>query len=156
MLKRRKKQLLNMAGVARKRIEEIFEDKADPKVKYSVAFSKNDKGVVAQLVVQRDPFSLAGDWPERYGIRHAGGKGVDVQRYTQGALSAAGDQAIPVEPRTVSGFTDMSLVFKFRKAIIDTRELITGKDGPTEQSDGLLKDSQQLVDALVKAGISGS
>jgi hypothetical protein len=65
---------------------------------------------------------------------------------------------VPSEPKSVAGFTDLTLIYKLRQALDDTRMLIDGQESPIpqEQTDGLLKDGKQLEESLKKVGRAGS
>ena len=65
--------------------------------------------------------------------------------------------ALPVDPESSSRFTDLTLLFKLRKAMNDTRNLIEGVESPNPalQSDGLLRDGKRLIDGLKKVSRAG-
>jgi hypothetical protein len=72
----------------------------------------------------------------------------------KGQLTGAKPLAIPIEPKTVAGFTGQKIILDLRSALAETSALIEGNQSPipSEQTDGLLKEGQRLAEELKKIG----
>lgn len=158
-LNKQKDTLRNLLGQAKPLVEKYVKEKKKPTVQFAITFSKADKKDVAQLMPIAEPFEVEGDWPEKFKVTSGSGKKkeeMEVDMFT----GKVGEPkvALPVDPKTTAQFTDLTLLFKLRKAITDTRELIDGVESPNPslQSDGLLRDGKNLIEGLKKVARAGA
>jgi hypothetical protein len=160
----KKESLRNLLGAAQPVLEKAWKEEKDPVVNFSVLFrAEGQKGVVAELVPNKEPFKVAGDWPAKYSVLKAersqqGVKQVDksASRWAKGDLTPSNDTiVIPVDPPSVAAFTSQELAGKLVKALRDTRELVEGnQDDPTHPNPGLMKVGEDLVTELHKVAIA--
>ena len=158
-LNKQKDTLRNLLGQAKPLVEKYVKEKKKPTVQFAITFSKADKKDVAQLMPIAEPFDVEGDWPEKFKVTSGSGKKkeeMEVEMFN-GKVGAP-KVALPVDPKSTAQFTDLTLLFKLRKAITDTRELIDGVESPNPslQSDGLLRDGKNLIESLKKVARAGN
>ena len=155
-----KDSVKNLLGAAQPVIEKGWKEEKEPVVHFSVLFrSEGQKGVVAELVPNKEPFKLAGDWPGKLTIlkteRSAqGAKQVDkpADRWAKGDLAGT---VVPVDPPSVAALTSQELVGKLIKTLRDTRQLMEGnQDDPTHPSAGLMKEGEDLATQLHQVAIA--
>lgn len=154
-LNKTKDKLRNLLGAAQKPVEEYVAEKKDPQVRFSVVFSASNAGMMAELAPNKAPFKLGDKWPETYGVQRLvndAAKDVEVERWKKGDLTGQKVIAIPVDPKTTRGLTQQQIVFQLRSTLDDVRSLVDGKQSPypQEQTEGLLKEGERLVEALKK------
>lgn len=161
-LNKRKDRLRNILGMAKKPFEEYVTEKKEPKMRFSVVFSPGKKGMMAELAPHTKDFLFKedGDWPEKYKVmRLQRGKGAEteVERWKKGDLTGQTPLAIPVDQRTVAAFTSKQMILDMSKALKDTKDLVDGVQSqiPAEQTDGLIKDGEQLIAELKKVVAKG-
>lgn len=160
-LNQNKDQLKNLLGAAKAPVEKFWKEQADPVASFSVTFRGDNKGMLAELVPNKDPFALAKDWPESYTIlkpeRSAQGtKSVEkkASRWKKGDLTGNDPVVIPVSADSVAAFTSEKLVFQLTKALLDAIQVTQGnKEDPSHETAGLLKDGDDLVVELHKLAI---
>lgn len=160
-LNKTKDTLKNLLSAAQPQVEKAWKEEKDPVVNFSVLFrAEGQKGIVAELVPNKEPFAIGKDWPASYTVMklertQQGPKTVEKKatRWTKGDLTGSDPLAIPVDPATVAAFTTQELVFKLSKALRDTRVLVDGdKDNP-QGSAGLLKEGDDLANELHKIAL---
>jgi hypothetical protein len=154
-LNKTKDKLRNLLGVAQKAVEDYVSEKKEPLVRFSVVFTSSNAGMMAELAPIKAPFKLSDKWPETYGVQRLvndAAKDVDVERWKKGDLVGPKTIAIPVDPKTTRALTSQQVVFQLRSTIDDVRSLVDGKQSPypQEQTEGLLKDAEQLTESLKK------
>jgi hypothetical protein len=160
-LNKRKDSLRNLLGAAKKQFEKYVAQKKKPVVNFSVVFTKQGGKMVAELVPNKKPFAMKDKWPEKYKVLRLVGKkpkDVEVKMWKSGdKLTGDPPPAVPMEERTVSTFTSQKLVFGLKKALIDTKALVDGNQSqiPSEQTDGLIKDGERIVEQLKKVARAG-
>ncbi len=160
-LNKNKDALRNLLGAAKPQVEKFIAEKKKPTVKFAVLFGKQGDNPIAELVPIKDPFEAKSDWPGKFTILQPADKGKtkesEVNRYTdKGKLD--GEHAMPIQPQSVAGFTDLTLIYKLRNALTDLRLMIDGNESPENPSaatDGLLKDGKELIEGLEKVARAG-
>ncbi|HHH31543.1 MAG TPA: hypothetical protein ENK57_24785 [Polyangiaceae bacterium] len=157
-LNKQKDTLRNLLGQAKPLVEKYVKEKKKPTVQFAVMFSKADKKDIARLMSVAEPFPVDGDWPEEFKLVTGSGKKkeeIEVKMF-DGKIGTP-KVALPVDPKTSAQFTDLTLLFKLRKALTDTRQLIDGVESPNPslQSDGLLRDGKKLIEGLKKVSRAG-
>jgi hypothetical protein len=159
-LNKRKDKLRNLLGMAKKPFEEYVAEKKKPMVRFSVLFTPQRKGMMAELAPLKQPFEEEADWPDKTKVmRLQRGKAAEAEaeRWKKGELSGQTPLYIPVDQKTVAGFTSKRLIFDLKKALADTKDLVDGRQSqiPSEQTDGLFKDGEQLMAELKKVAQAG-
>jgi hypothetical protein len=160
-LNKQKDVLKNLMSKAQKPVETFWAEKKKPVVKFGVLFTKVEKEFAMELVPMKEPFEVKSAWPGKLTILQQGEKGKtkesEMDRFTGKGNLGEDKLVVPIEPKSVAGFTDLTLIYKLRQALDDTRMLIDGQESPIpqEQTDGLLKDGKQLEESLKKVGRAG-
>ncbi len=161
-LNKQKDTLRNLLSAAKPQVLRFFADKEKPKVKFAVMFGTQKKKLVAELVPIKEPFEVKGDWPAKFTVLQRAKKGtkdVKVSMYDGKGKPTGGEakNALVVEPKSISGFTDLTLIFKLRVALTDTAALIDGRESPdpNQQTDGLLKNGKRIIEGLKKVSQAG-
>lgn len=160
-LNKQKDSLRNLLGAAKPQVEKYIAEKSKPTIKFAILFGKQGDNQIAELVPLKEPFQVKGDWPGKFTILQPADKGKtkesEVNRYTdKGKLD--GEHALPIQPKSVAGFTDLTLIYKLRNALTDLRLMIEGNESPENPSlatDGLLKDGKELVEGLERVARAG-
>jgi hypothetical protein len=159
-LNKQKDVLRNLLGQAKPLVEKYIKEKEKPTVGFAITFSKVEKKDVARLVTIDKPFEVKGDWPAKFTVVSGSGKKkeeAEVSMWDGKGKVTAPKVAIPIDPKTSARFTDLTLLFKLRKAMSDTNVIIDGQDSPvpSQQTDGLLKEGKNLVEGLQKVSRAG-
>lgn len=154
-----KESLKNLLGAAQPIIEKAWKEEKEPVIGFSVLFRpEGQKGMVAELVQNKEPFKLGGDWPAKYTVlKVERSKPVDksAARWVKGDLTGNDPIVIPVDPPTVAAFTSQEIVGKLIKALRDTRQTMEGnQEDPTHPSPGLLKEGEDLATQLHQVAIA--
>jgi hypothetical protein len=154
-LNKTKDKLRNLLGVAQKPVEEYNAEKKAPVFKFAVVFAPQNAGMVAELAPLKKPFKVGEKWPEAFQVvRLVNDKATDVDavRWLKGDLTGNKPVAIPIEPKTVAGFTGQKIILDLRGALAETAALVEGNQSPipSEQTDGLLKEGQRIAEELKK------
>ena len=160
-LNKKKDALRNLLGRAKKPVVDFIAEKKKPKMKYAITFGKSQKQLVAEFVSIKDPFEVKGDWPAKITIVKGKGKKAkeeELKRFDGKGKVGQDKLALPIEHKSASQFTDLTLIYALRKALGDTRSMIDGVESniPAQQKDGLLKDGKQLVEELNKIALKGT
>jgi hypothetical protein len=153
-----KDQLKNILGTVQAAAEKAWKEEKEPIVNYSVFFRpEGSKGIVAELVPNKEPFPIAKDFPKEYTItKLEGGKPVEkkAKRWEKGDLTASDPIVIPVTPQTTSFIADKA-VPALRIKILEQIEAIAGKNKDTPQETaGLLKEGEELANELHKLSLA--
>lgn len=157
-----KQTLTNLLGAAKTPVEKAWKEASDPVANFSVTFRGDNKGMLAELVANKEPFPFSKDWPESFTIlrqerTQQGAKTVEkkANRWKKGDLTGSDPIVIPVDAASVAGFTSEQLVYKLAGALRDVREVLEGKkDDPTNPTNGLIKDGEDLAMELHKLAIA--
>jgi hypothetical protein len=156
-----RESLRNLIGLAKEPVIKAWEDEKNPKAAFSVLFrTEGSKGVVAELVPNKDAFVWKSDFPSSYVVlKPEGGRSAEKKaaRYQKGELPGTGSEpvAIPVEPKSSAALTSEVLIARLNKAVYDLRiELNGNKDNPTNETPGLVKMGEDLANELHKASLN--
>lgn len=157
-LNKSKDSLKNILGAVQERITKAWKDEKDPVVNFSVLFRNDGPKTIAELVPNKEPFSLKAEFPGTYSVtRLENNKPAEKKatRWTKGDLVGSDPIAVPVDPKTTSAFTNDALVGQLSKAFRDMRELLEGnKNDPTDEKPGLVKQGDNLAQELHKASLN--
>jgi hypothetical protein len=163
-LNEKKDSLKNLIDAAKAPVEKAWKEEKEPVMSFSVLFRSDQKGVIAELVPNKEPFAQGTEWPANYTVlkperTQQGIKSVEKKagRYTKGDLPGGGDPvAIPLDPTTTAIFTSQEIVFKLRKAFVDMREELKGNhDNPTNEIPGLIEIGDGLLTTVQKVTQGG-
>jgi len=160
-LNTQKDTLRNLLGKAKGTVTKYWKEKKKPEVKFGILFGKQNKQMVAEFVPLKEPFEAKGDWPAKITVVQPAGKGktkeTEVGRFNGKGKIGSDKLVLPVAPKSVAGFTDITVIYKLRKALDDTRALIDGKESPIpdQQTDGLLKGGKHLIEGMKKISQQG-
>lgn len=155
-------QLKNVLTSLQPQVEKSWKEEKEPVVNYSVVFRpEGGKGMMAELVPNKDPFKLGADFPKEYPIlkpemvqgqlRSSEKK---AKRWEKGDLTGSDPVAIPVSPQTTS-FLAEKVVPQLRLKIVEQIEIIYGKNkGTPQETAGLLKDGEDLANELRKLALA--
>jgi hypothetical protein len=160
-LNKAKDGLQNALVAAKPAFEKELVLQKKPEVNFSVVFSRVDKNIVAELAQHKKPFEEKEAWPETYTVVRLVGKktaDAEVVRYVDGA-KLFGDKpvAMPIEERTIAGFTPSSEMSSLRRSLRVIKSLTDGIASPRadESTNGLIKDGEALVKSLKKVASAG-
>lgn len=153
-----KDQLKNIFGSAQAGVEKAWKEEKEPVVNYSVIFRpEGSKGIVAELVPNKDPFKIGADFPKEYTItKLESNKPVEkkAKRWEKGDLTGSDPIAIPMSPQSMAGFTDKA-VLQLRVKMAEYLEAMNGKNKDTPQeTKGILKEGDDLVIELHKLALA--
>jgi hypothetical protein len=154
-----KDSLKNILSAAQAPITKSWKEEKEPMVNFSVLFrGEGQNKVVAELVPIKEPFSWKGEFPAGYTItKLENNKPAEKKatRWTKGDLVASDPIGVPVDPKSMAGFTNEVLVQRLNKALYDIRQDLEGnKEDPTRETAGLLKDGEDLANELHKASLN--
>ena len=157
-LNKQKDTLRNLLTQAKPLVEQYVKEKGKPVVKFAITFSKAEKNDVGRLVSIDKPFEVAGEWPQKFTVVSGSGKDKEEAEVELFTGKLAPKVAVPIDPKSSAQFTDISLLFKLRAALNETRVLIDGQESPNpaQQTDGLLKEGKNLHEMLKKTSRAGS
>jgi hypothetical protein len=154
-----KDSLKNVLTAAQGPITKAWKEEKEPMANFSVLFrSEGQNKVVADLVPNKEPFSWKGDYPPSYTItKLENNKPAEKKatRWLKGELLGNDPIAVPVDPRSMAGFTNEVLVQRLNKALYDIRRDLEGnKEDPTQDIPGLIKIGEDLANELHKASLN--
>jgi hypothetical protein len=177
---KQKDRLRTTLSLADEPVKKIWAAAKEPVVNFSVVFRKQgQKGYVAELVPNSEPFPVGKDWPNQYKVKATEkGKEAEVQAsrllpddaQTAAPKPAAGAAAptlvtlkqldsalgnstvvLPVEPSSTARLSSDQVVFQVRSAFRDLQRLLAGsQDDPSNPSLGLVEDGKALAEELKK------
>jgi hypothetical protein len=159
-LNKQKDGLQRLLTQVEKPVTEYIANKEKPKVRYSIVIGKRKDDFYADFALQKEPFDLKGDWPAEYAVLQKGEKGkakeVKVKRW-DGKEKIGGETtvALPLESAGLpEALSDKIQVITLISKIQEAKELIDGNQSPIpqQQTDGLIKDGERLVESLRKVG----
>lgn len=161
-LNKKKESLKNILEAAKPKVEKGWKEEKDPVFGFSVMIKSDQKGILAELVPNKEPFAVGTAWPESFTVlkperSQQGVKMVDkkANRYTKGELSSGTDIAIPVDPDSTVALSDRAVMQGLSKAFREMREELEGIEHPTEPVPGLIKDGDALVTEIQKITTGG-
>jgi hypothetical protein len=154
-----KDSLKNMLGLSKGPITKAWTEEKEPMANFSVLFRADGQSkVVAELVPIKEPFNWKADHPGNYTItKLEGGKPTEKKatRWVKGDLTGSDPIGVPVDPKSMAGFTTEVLIQRLSKAIYDIRLILEGSgDDPTKPVPGLLKEGDDLATELHKASLN--
>ena len=122
-------------------------------------FRGDSKGVVAELVPNKEPFAFGKDWKDSYTVlKKERDKSVEknATRYKKGDLPGTDPLVVPVAPESVAAFTSEQLVYKLGGAMRDAVRSIQGTsdEATGQETPGLLKSGEDLAIDLKKVAIA--
>jgi hypothetical protein len=157
-LNRDKDSLRNILVIAQAPLEKHWKETIAPVAHFSVLVrAEGSKGMVAELVPNKDPFPMGAEWPPSYAIltpetTTTGKKVVEKRatRWVKGSPKGADPIAIPVAPTSVAVFTSEELALKLAKALRDVRLAIEGESEGDASSPGVLQQGEAITSELRK------
>ncbi|UQA54870.1 formin [Polyangium aurulentum] len=161
-LNKKKESLKNILEAAKPKVEKGWKEEKEPVFGYSVMIKSDQKGILAELVPNKEPFTVGAAWPESFTVlkperSQQGVKMVDkkANRYVKGELSAGSDIAIPVDPDSTVALSDRAVIQGLSKAFREMRESLQGIEHPTDPVPGLIKEGDALVTEIQKITAGG-
>lgn len=157
-----KDKVKNFLSLAKVPLDKYWKEEKEPVFNFSVVFSQDgQKGTLAELVPNKEPFPVGKDWPASYTIMKVersaqGAKQAEkkANRWVKDALTGSDPIAIPVAPASVAAFSSEELISKLFAELRDLRRIIEGNKEDPQDSGGLLKEGENLADELRKAGLA--
>lgn len=154
-----KDSLKNILGLAQGQITKAWKEEKEPVANFSVLFrGEGQNKVVAELVPNKEPFAWKGEFPAGYTItKLENNKPAEKKatRWVKGELVASEPVVVPIDPKSMAGFTSEVWVQRLNKALYDIRQDLEGnKEDPTRETAGLLKDGEDLAQELHKASLN--
>jgi hypothetical protein len=155
-------RLRNALASLRPRVEKAWKEESEPQVAFSVIFRpERDKGMMAELVPNRDPFGLGAAFPAEYTVlapeaQQGRPRSVEkkVKRWVRGDLTGADPIAVPVTPQTTAFAAD-KVVQQLRFEIAEIVGALRGKNKDTlVATSGLLRDGSDLAAELHKLSLA--
>ena len=158
-LNKTKDTLAGLLGQAKAPVQKYWKEQSDPVVNFSVMFRGDSKGVVAELVPNKEPFAFGKDWKDSYTVlKKERDKSVEknATRYKKGDLPGTDPLVVPVAPESVAAFTSEQLVYKLGGAMRDAVRSIQGTsdEATGQETPGLLKSGEDLAIDLKKVAIA--
>jgi hypothetical protein len=157
-LNKDKDSLKNILGAAQAPMVKAWKEEKEPVANYAVLFSGGDKKVSAELVPIKEPFVWKSDFPANLTVtKFENGKPAEKKatRWIKGDLTGGDPVAIPVDPKSMAGFTSDVLIQRLNKMIYDMRQNLVGNpEDPTNPKPGLLKQSEDIAAELHKASLN--
>lgn len=157
-LNKSRESLKNLAGLAKDPMTKAWKEEGAPMANFSVIFRTEGNKVVGDLVPNPTPFAWKSDFPEKYKVNKPEGARAaekEAKRYVKGDLPGNDLTAIPIDPKTTAAFSSEVMIGRFSKALYDIRQELQGnKENPTNETPGLLKVGDDLVNELHKASLN--
>jgi hypothetical protein len=158
-LNARKDVLKNLFAGQKQAISDALAQAEKPKVNFGVLVQKTQDhgpvGVLAPIPAGQSWGFKDATWPAKFKI-NTGRELVDVDRYTAGDVVSNPPKVsvIPLEPDSVATAFPNDVVIKLQSELRKTMEQLGGKSGatPDEEDAGVLKEGDQLLNALKKIG----
>jgi hypothetical protein len=154
-----KDSLKNILGAAQGPVTKAWKEEKEPMANFSVLFRGDGPGkVAAELVPNKEPFAWKGEFPANYAItKLENNKPAEKKatRWTKGDLVGSDPIVVPIDPRSMAGFTSEVMVQRLNKALYDMRQDLQGnKEDPTRETPGLLKQGEDIANELHKASLN--
>lgn len=157
-----KDKVKNFLSLAKVPLEKYWKEEKEPVFNFSVVFAQDgQKGTLAELVPNKEPFPVGKDWPASYTILQVqrtqqGAKQAEkkANRWVKDALTGSDPIAIPVAPASVAAFSSEELISKLFAELRELRKIIEGNKEDPQDTGGLLKEGETLADELRKASLA--
>ncbi len=154
-----KDTLRNLLSLSAAPIAKAWKEDKEPMANFSVLFRADGQNkVVAELVPIKEPFGWKADFPGNYTItKLENNKPAEKKatRWVKGDLTGGDPIGVPVDPKSMAGFTSEVLIQRLNKAIYDIRLILEGnQEDQTKPIAGLLKDGDELANELHKASLN--
>ena len=157
-----KDKVKNFLSLTKVPLDKYWKEEKDPVFNFSVVFAQDgQKGTLAELVPNKEPFPVGKDWPASYTIlqmqrTQQGAKQAEkkANRWVKDALTGSDPVAIPVAPASVAAFSSEELISKLFAELRDLRRIIEGNKEDPQDAGGLLKEGDTLADELRKASLA--
>lgn len=157
-----KDKVKNFLSLTKVPLDKYWKEEKEPVFNFSVVFAQDgQKGTLAELVPNKEPFPVGKDWPASYtilqtqrsqqGVKQAEKK---ANRWVKDALTGSDPVAIPVAPASVAAFSSEELISKLFAELRDLRRIIEGNKEDPQDAGGLLKEGENLADELRKASLA--
>ncbi|MEO5730190.1 MAG: formin [Byssovorax sp.] len=158
-LNKDKDSLKNILGAAQAPMVKAWKEEKDPMANYAILFSgAGDKKTVGELVPIKEPFIWKGEFPANITVtKFENGKPAEKKatRWIKGELTGGDPTVIPVDPKSMAGFTSEVLIQRLNKMIYDMRQSLVGNpEDPTNPKPGLLKQSEDIAAELHKSSLN--
>jgi hypothetical protein len=158
-LNKDKDSLKNILGAVQAPMTKAWKEEKDPMANYAVLFSgAGDKKTIAELVPIKEPFTWKGEFPAGMTVtKFENGKPAEKKatRWIKGELTGSDPVVIPVDPKSMAGFTSEVMIQRLNKMIFDMRQSLAGNaEDPTNPTPGLLKQSDDIVAELHKSSLN--
>jgi hypothetical protein len=150
--------LKNVLTSLQPQADKAAKEEKDPVVNYSVIFRpEGGKGMMAELVPNKEPFKLGADFPKEYTVlkpemQQGQLKSVEkkAKRWEKGDLTGSDPVAIPVSPQTTSFLAD-KIIPQIRLKVREQIEAVFVKnEGLPNEESGLVKQGDDLAVELAK------
>lgn len=160
-----RERLQSQIGFAKDAIPTFWKESKEPVVAYSIVLKQEgQKGFLAQLVPNKDPFVYAKDWPASYEVkiieRSQQGAKENVKkgsRYTKGDLIQQEPQIFPVDPNTTMALRGEAAVGALAKSLREMKLQLEGNnDDPQNPKIGVAKLGEDLVRELHQNSLAGA
>jgi hypothetical protein len=157
-----KDKVKNFLSLTKVPLDKYWKEEKDPVFNFSVVFAQDgQKGTLAELVPNKEPFPVGKEWPASYTIlqmqrTQQGAKQAEkkANRWVKDALTGSDPVAIPVAPASVAAFSSEELISKLFAELRDLRRIIEGNKEDPQDAGGLLKEGDTLADELRKASLA--
>lgn len=150
-----KERIQGLLSASRAPLEELLNQKDNPKVRWSVSVQNGPQGPWATMQLLPAPFEVRADkgkWPSEFDIPD--GKGTaKVNRYMSGDPS---DKIIPVAPMTESAVCPVDTLVRLRRELSEIEKILKGDETPGREVTGVLQLGKTLQEQLKKIGGSAS
>lgn len=158
-LNKDKDSLKNILGAAQAPMVKAWKEEKEPMANYAILFSgAGDKKTVGELVPIKEPFVWKGEFPANITVtKFENGKPAEKKatRWIKGELTGGDPTVIPVDPKSMAGFTSDVLIQRLNKMIYDMRQSLAGNpEDPTNPKPGLLKLSEDIAVELRKSSLN--
>jgi hypothetical protein len=145
--------LKNAAGLAKDPLTKAWKEEAPGAAMtgFSVLFrNEGGKGIVGEVVTNKEPFLWKGDFKKEYSVTQGGARPQDknATRFEKGDPSGT---VVPLDPSSMKPFLNDANVGRFVRALNDLKAELEGNhDNPTAEVPGLLKMGDDLAQELHK------
>jgi hypothetical protein len=154
-----KERIQGLLSISRQPLEELLQQKDNPKVRWSVSVTNGPQGPWATMQLLPAPFAVqggdkgkGGGWPSEFEIPD--GKGTTkLTRYTNGDPS---DKIIPVAPMTESAVCPVDTIVRLRRELAEIEKILKGDETPGREVTGILPLGKTLQEQLKKIGASSA
>jgi hypothetical protein len=148
-----KQKLRGILGGARAGIEDLLEQKKNPKVRWSVFVVGGPGGPWANMQMLPAAFPVRGEaWPSEFKIKE-GNTEHTLKRFTSGdPLKGESAQIIPVAPQTETAVCPDSTIVRLRMELLDMQKILKGDQTPGREKAGFTELGERIAGQLRKIG----